>query len=249
MTKHALTRNGLSLHEGLRAEISKRIAAGVYLRGEAIPSTSQLSDEFDVSPITVKRAVRDLQSAGMLMSVPGKGIFVKEQRRFIRALGDWMSSMDDARRLGFTPTLELLSISKEKITDPALALLKPPQRSLLCVRKVIFADGTPIMYDSAYISADVPDQMVEEFGERFIVDVLRAHNIELTNMSLIIDAAPVSQGAQQVFAIPNGYPMLRRLYHIEANEPGFDVFGVVESPFDRLACSVSFPAERINAKK
>ncbi len=101
MTKHALTRKGLSLHEGLRTEISRRIATGVYSRGEAIPSTAQLSEEFEVSPITVKRAVRDLQSAGMLTSVPGKGIFVKEQRcLFVRwaigcrrwmTLGAWVS--------------------------------------------------------------------------------------------------------------------------------------------------------------
>ncbi len=156
--------------------------------------------------------------------------------------------MDDARRMGFAPTLELLSVTKEKITDPTLSILKPPQQTLLCVRKVIFADGVPIMYDSAYVSPDVPDEIVDEFGERFIVDALRHHKIELTNMTLVIDAAPVSSGAQQVFAIPNGYPMLRRLYHIETKTPGFDVFGVVESPFDRLACSISFPAEKINGK-
>jgi DNA-binding GntR family transcriptional regulator len=245
MTKKGLISNGFPLHENVRAEISRRIASGVYKPGEPIASTAQLGEEFEVSPITVKRAVRDLQSAGVLHSIPGKGIFVKEKHRFVRELDVWMSSMDNVRRLGFEATMQLLSITKEKITDPTLMEFGPTEGPMLCVRKVIYAEGTPIMYDSAYVPADVPDAIVDEFGERFIIEALKRHKIPLVNMKLVVDAAPASLGAQQVFAIPTGYPMLRRLYHISTKKPGLFVTGVVESPFDRLACSINLPAEKI----
>ncbi len=245
MARKALPLNGSSLHEGVREEIRKRIASGLYKPGQAIPSTAQLGEEFDVSPITVKRALRDLQSAGALTSVPGKGTFVKEQHRFLRELDVWVSSMENARRLGFEPTMELISITKEKITDPTLSVFNPPDEAQLCVRKIIYADGTPIMYDAAYLSTDVPDAIVDEFGERFVIDALRRHKIELMDIRIVIDAAPASPGAQQAFSIPNGYPMLRRLYLIKTIRPGIRVIGVVESPFDRLACSINLPAKTI----
>lgn len=248
-TRKALNLNGSPLHEGVRAEICRRIAAGIYKPGEAIASTAQLGEEFNVSPITVKRAVRDLQSAGVLTSIPGKGIFVNEQRRFVRELDAWMSSMDNARRLGFEATMELISITKEKITDPTLSVFNPPDVAQLCVRKVIYADGVPIMYDSTYVPTEVPDAIVDEFGEVFIVTAMRRHKIEMTNMDLVIDAAPASVGAQKVFSIPSGYPVLRRLYHIKTKKPGIVVTGVVESPFDRLACSITLPAEKIARMK
>lgn len=231
-----------SLHEAVREEIRKRISSGVYTPGTAIPSTSMLSEEFGVSPITVKRALRDLQAAGSLTSIPGKGTFVKEQRRFLRELDVWMSSMDNARKLGFQPSMRLISITKEKISDATMNVFNPPDEAMLCVRKVILADGLPIMYDATYLSADVDDVIVDEFGERFVTDALQRHDIDVVNTRLVIDAAPASFGAQQAFSIPNGYPSLRRLYEITTTRLGIIVFGVVESPFDRLACSVNLPA-------
>ncbi|WP_429464205.1 GntR family transcriptional regulator [Paraburkholderia sp. JPY465] len=241
-----MTSSSSSLHESVRAEISKRIENGFYKPGDAIASTAQMSEELGVSAITVKRAVRDLQSAGVLESVPGKGTFVKEKRRFIRELDVWMSSMDNARRLGFEPRMELVSITKERIADPTLALFGPPDNVYLCVRKIIYADGQPIMYDAAYVPTSVPDEIVDEFGEHFIVTALNRHDVAVKDMSLVIDAAPASSGAQKIFAIPNTYPMLRRLYHISTETPGIDVFGVVESPFDRLACSINLSKEAIS---
>ena len=229
------------LHEAVREELRKRIHAGDYPPGEAIPSTTMLSSEFDVSPITVKRAVRDLQSAGVLTSVPGKGTFVKEQRRFLRDLDVWMSSMDNARTLGFAPSMELVSITKEKVTDPTLSVFNPPGEAMLCVRKTIFADNTPIMYDATYVSMDMDPSIVDEFSERFVSDALRRHEINISETRLVIDAAPASAGAQRAFSIPNGYPMLRRLYQLNTTMPHLNVFGVVESPFDRLACAITLP--------
>lgn len=231
-----------SLHEAVREEIMNRVSSGMYAPGSAIPSTSMLSEEFGVSPITVKRALRDLQSAGSLTSIPGKGTFVKEQRRFLRELDVWMSSMDNARKLGFQPSMKLISITKEKITDPAMSVFNPPEEAMLCVRKVVSADGLPIMYDATYLLADIDSDIVDEFGERFVTDALRRHDVDVLNTRLVIDAAPASVGAQQAFSIPNGYPCLRRLYQITTTNPGITVLGVVESPFDRLACSVNLPA-------
>ncbi len=201
-------------------------------------STTQLVEEFGVSSVTIKRALRDLQCAGLLTSIPGKGTFVKHRFRFIRELDVCMSSLDNARWLGFQTKIELISISKERIRDVTLSIFNPPNKALLCVRRVIYADDVPIMYDSSFLPADISDKVVDEFSERFIIDALRRHNVDVKDMSLIIDAAPASQEAQQVFQAPNGYPVLRRLYNL--NSPALSVFGVLESPFDRLACSIGF---------
>ncbi|WP_256095079.1 GntR family transcriptional regulator [Paraburkholderia nodosa] len=48
-----------SLHESVREELRRRIASGAYSLSP-IPSTAMLSEEFGVSSITVKRALRGL---------------------------------------------------------------------------------------------------------------------------------------------------------------------------------------------
>ncbi|TPM14810.1 GntR family transcriptional regulator [Mesorhizobium sp. B2-3-5] len=234
---------GTALHESVRQEITRRVRAAEYTTGQALPSAANLAEDFGVSAITIKRALRDMQAAGILRSVPGLGTFVREQRRFIRDLDFSLTSYDDALRLGLKPSIRLVSLTREKIQDPAFDVLEPPAGPMLCVRKVIFADNTPIMYDTSYLPRPVSDRVLDEFSQKFISDALRDHGTRFTKTKLLIDAALASQEAQQTFAIPNGYPTLRRLYRLSTTEPSFSVFGVTESPFDRLACVVELDTD------
>lgn len=234
---------GTALHESVRQEILRRVRAGEYEIGKALPSAAALAEEFEVSAITIKRALRDLQPAGILRSVPGLGTFVRDQRRFIRDLDFSLTSFDDALRLGLKPSIRLVSLTREKIRDPAFDVLEPPDGLMLCVRKVISTDDTPIMYDTTYLPRSLSDEVVDEFSEKFISDALRDHGTQFTKTKLLIDAAPASEEAQQTFAIANGYPTLRRIYRLNTTDKSFSVFGVTESPFDRLACVVELDAD------
>ncbi|OBQ86561.1 GntR family transcriptional regulator [Mesorhizobium sp. WSM3873] len=225
-----------SLHQAVRAKLLERIKGGAYQPGALIPSTAMLSEEFGVSAITVKRALRDLQSLGMLTSIAGKGTFVKDNKRFLLELDASMSWLVNAN-------LRLLSIAREKIAEPAMQTFEPPQAAMLCVRKMVFSgDNAPIMYDATYLSSDVHGDIVDEFGAGFVTSVLGRHKINITHIKIIIDAAPASGKAGEVFGIPSGYPMLRRLYYITTNKPGMTIYGITESPFDKLACVFDIPS-------
>ncbi|MEQ9637716.1 MAG: GntR family transcriptional regulator [Devosia marina] len=54
----------------------ERIDAGVYPRGEAVPSERQLVEELGLSRTTVRRAIDDLVHRGRLERQPGRGTFV-----------------------------------------------------------------------------------------------------------------------------------------------------------------------------
>ncbi|MGF6875758.1 GntR family transcriptional regulator [Paraburkholderia sp. MM5477-R1] len=221
-----------SLHESVREEISKRISQGIYVPGEPIPSTAMLSGEFGVSAITIKRALRDLQAAGMIFAVPGKGTYVKKQRRLLHHL--------DLRAPGRASQSKVrpMSVTREKISDPTMSAIDAPDKVMLCVRKIVLFEDAPWMYDATYVSSELDDEIVEEFRERFVVDALKRHDINVTNTRLVIDAAPASGQVAEVFGVPNGFPMLRRLYRMITTEPHITVYGVVQAPFDQLACTI-----------
>src|SRR5262249_14297927 len=98
----SLRQTAHALHDTVREEILRRVNANEYEVGVPLPSAAALAAEFDVSPITVKRALRDLQPAGILRAVPGLGTFVRERQKFVRDLDFSLSSLSDARRLGRT---------------------------------------------------------------------------------------------------------------------------------------------------
>ncbi|OAF08727.1 GntR family transcriptional regulator [Bradyrhizobium centrolobii] len=231
-----------SLHVTVREEILKRISNGTYQPDAPIPSTAMLGEEFGVSLITIKRALRDLQAAGMIVSVAGKGTYVKKQTRILRKLDMTAPSFEGT-------TMQLLSVTREKIADPVMLTFSPPREAMLCVRKTIFIDDMPFLYDSTYLSADVADEIVDEFSERLVTEALRRHNILVTNTDLIIDAAPATGQVEDVFGIPTGYPILRRFYKFSTDTADISIYGVLQAPFDRLSCSVSFPARNGRASR
>ncbi|WP_285495623.1 GntR family transcriptional regulator [Actinomadura sp. NBRC 104425] len=65
------------LYAQLAAVIRQRIQDGTYAR--RIPSGPALADEFDLSIPTVQRALGLLKDEGLIVSVKGRGTFVKPQ--------------------------------------------------------------------------------------------------------------------------------------------------------------------------
>lgn len=235
------------LHEAVRQEIVRRIKAKTYRAGEALPSAAELAREFDVSAITIKRALRDLRTCGVLRTVPGRGTFVRDQRRFIRDLGFSLSSLDDARRLGLMTSIRLISITRERVADPGFELFDVPNEFMLCVRKVILLEDNALMHDTSYLPSSISDDILEVFARRFLVDALNELGMEFKGTRLVIDAAPASLEIQAAFDLPTGYPTLRRLYALDTADPDFSIFGIAEAPFDRLACTVELGSPRQSA--
>ncbi|MFC7698431.1 UTRA domain-containing protein [Bradyrhizobium sp. GCM10028915] len=135
-----------------------------------------------------------------------------------------------------------MKLLSERISDPVMLTFRPPREAMLCVRKTIFIDDMPFLYDSTYLSTDVDGEIVDEFAEQFVAQALRRHSILVTNTDLIIDAAPATGQFEELFGVPTGYPILRRCYKFSTDTADDSVYGLLQAPFERLSCSVNFPA-------
>ena len=66
-------------HEQVRNVLIHAIEAGEFPDGR-LPTEPQLCERFDVSRITVRRAVSDLEAMGIVQRQQGRGTFVTERR-------------------------------------------------------------------------------------------------------------------------------------------------------------------------
>lgn len=64
--------------EQLALILRSRIVSGEYPAGRKIPTLLELQEEFGLSSMTVRRAVKSLSDEGLLLRVPGRGTFVAE---------------------------------------------------------------------------------------------------------------------------------------------------------------------------
>lgn len=67
------------IYEQIVQQIRKSILAGDLPAGFALPSMRNMAKDLDVSVITTKRAYEELEKAGLIYSIVGKGSFVIEQ--------------------------------------------------------------------------------------------------------------------------------------------------------------------------
>ena len=59
--------------------IIEQIRTGILRPGERLQSVRELAAELTINPNTIQRAYRELESAGWIATVPGKGCFVCAQ--------------------------------------------------------------------------------------------------------------------------------------------------------------------------
>ncbi len=67
--------SGQPFYEQIVQQVKRLIQTGQLKEGEALPSMRQLAKDLRVSVITTKRAYEELEQAGYLISVTGRGSF------------------------------------------------------------------------------------------------------------------------------------------------------------------------------
>ena len=101
--------NGKPIYEQIIDQIKAAIVSGELAEGEQLPSIRALANSLRVSAITTKRAYADLEAAGLIETVQGKGTYVaggnaelirEEQLRQVEA--HMTRAVDAGRAMGLT---------------------------------------------------------------------------------------------------------------------------------------------------
>ena len=69
-------KSGLPIYDQIYSQIKAQIISGALQEDEALPSIRSLAKDLRISVITTKRTYDELEGAGFIFTVPGKGSFV-----------------------------------------------------------------------------------------------------------------------------------------------------------------------------
>ena len=115
-------RSDVPIYEQLKNEIIRLIMTGALRPGDPLLSMRRLAKELSISIITTKRAYQDLEAAGYVYSVVGKGTYVSEQNselqreRVLTEIEDYIEAMLKASykiNLSRTELDDMISIIEE----------------------------------------------------------------------------------------------------------------------------------------
>ena len=168
-----------SLFKRIESDLRQRILSNELAPGEKLPSESEMINNFGVSRITVRQALSDLQAAGLIEKINGKGSFVS--RPLDRPdLGLLTGFYEHMRARGHASRGKIISV--RKITAPiaaALALGQPHDSPMTRVTMLKTVDGLEVAYGHVIGSNKLIQRLLECDVEYNDADDLGAISIDL----------------------------------------------------------------------
>lgn len=139
----------LQLQQLLRDAIQRKLLA----EDDVIPAERDLAAEYDVSRITVRKAIGGLVEEGLLTRRRGAGTFVAA--RVEKSFSKITSFSEDMISRGRTPSSEWVSRSAGTVTpEEALSLGLSPGAPVFRFHRLRFADGVPMALEMSTIAGD-----------------------------------------------------------------------------------------------
>jgi len=187
-------------------ELRARILSGAYAAGRIMPSESDLSHEFDVSRVTIRKALEILRDEELVDSRQGFGWFVAGDT--VRQPLARLSTIEDQMRdSGAAPERRVLEFAFEKAPKDVSTALGTQQ--VLRVRRVNLADGEPFAIVTVWCPADLGQNLSRADVERSPFYELL--DVPLAGATQTIGADAATADEAQLLKIPAGSPVLRCL--------------------------------------
>lgn len=150
MHKLDTTSGHLPYYKQIKEFYKKDILDGVLAVGDRVDSEMEIQEMYDVSRITARQAILELEQEGMVKRGRGKGTFVTYRPKIKEELSHIRSFTDEMMALGRTPGTKSFHITKEIPDEATRELFGLDEEMMYCVRRVRTADDVLLVYFVSY---------------------------------------------------------------------------------------------------
>jgi GntR family transcriptional regulator len=211
------------LYARVETVLAGEITDGDLKVGDQLPTEDSLIERFDVSRITVRRAIQNLVSRGLVEIHRGKGTFVAAPK-ITQELTELSGFVEDMHAVGRKPTARVLG--KEIVTADTtvarhLALTKGER--VVRIRRVRLADGVPLSFDETYLPLEIGEKIItNNLKVEPIFSLLeRKYDVPLIEAEYKLEAVAAESEVATALRVKQGSPIFRieRTSYSTGNRP------------------------------
>ena len=223
--------------------IKGEIANGSLREGMRLPPERALCEKFNISRVTLRKALTRLVEDGALSASHGRGWYVAVTSA---GSGDWPNNLESftetASRMGLIATSRVLrAITLPATLDEAEELAVAPGSPLFHLDRVRLLSGVPIAIDSSVIPlALVPEVAGTDFTRHSLYDTLARAGLDLARADSTIEARQADAAVAANLGLEIGRPILamHQLALDSADRPLFS--SVIQYSGERYRLRTSF---------
>lgn len=199
------------LYKQLEELLLTEIETGKRKPGSKIPTENELSEQYHVSRVTVRKALAALDEQGYLERKSGKGTFVAE-KKMQRAISSAALSFSKMCELMNTkPGAKTIKIALEDPIPKEIQLMNLNEgEKIVVVERIRYADSKPVLLECNKFPECFSFLFSENLNDSSLYEILKNnHNIIFDHSSKTIDITFASSKEAKLLGITKGYPLLR----------------------------------------
>jgi GntR family transcriptional regulator len=198
----------IPIYYQLQRGIMQLIESGAFKPGDSLPSETELSRAYSISPMTVRQAMSELVNRGYIHRIRGRGTFVSP-RPLEHPLDQLVGFSEDMRARHMTPGARILLLEPttppaELIEQAGLAADAPMTR----IKRVRFVGDEPVGVHDAYLHQIVIAE-ADLARTPSLYQLLGQMGITLGEGTDKIEAVPAGKETAELLRVRAGAPLLR----------------------------------------
>ncbi|MEW6443083.1 MAG: GntR family transcriptional regulator [bacterium] len=218
--------------------LRQKILTGQLAAAQKLPTEKELAAQFDVSPITIRTALANLEAEGLILRRRGKGTFVAMQvplRKQVIVTGTVQSFVLDSERY----KVKALGIEKKKIQETRIArdleaFFQTGSQGQVCVvRRVRLLDRNPVSFIENFCHPEVAKHLTQkELSEQPLQRILQEKTgLDLGKSESYLESVPADPDVAEVLHSHVFAPMflLQAYLWFRSGEP-FEVVNIFMRP-------------------
>lgn len=185
------------------------ISNGAFAAGALLPGENRLAEDFDVSRVTIRKALDALAHDGLIEKRLGAGSVVLE-RPTEPLSADMASLMPQIVEMDRTTTARLLSFSYEKAPLPVAKALKLTQGAKVQrAQRVRSAGDRPFSHLTTYVPEDIARGYDEaDLATQPLFRLLERSGVHIEGAQQSVTAALATPDVAEALAVSVGSPLL-----------------------------------------
>lgn len=200
----------IPLYYQVKESLLEKIKSRQFNIGDLIPSESELQESYQVSRITIRRAVQELVLEGHLYTQQGKGTFVSKPKasQELNRITSWVETVT---ALGMHPESKVIHFSEEQAPLNIAKMLDVPiANKILKIERIRFADNEPICLMTNYLVPEIlPGFLSKGLQEESLYETLeKEYNVVLNRAEETVEARAAKTKEADLLNIRRGAPLL-----------------------------------------
>jgi DNA-binding GntR family transcriptional regulator len=184
--------------------IADQISKGVLKPGTQLASERQLSEELEITRLTLRSALIKLEADGLIYGKSRRGWFVSPPR-FVYDLGRRANYKAMAEAQGRAARIELLGSGELKGRDLPSRMREHHRARAYYLQRIRHLDGRPVMFETIYLAADAVPGLLEHNLSDSITDLLaNDYRIEIDREETSVRSALLDPDQAAALAVAPG---------------------------------------------